>query len=73
MAPIKKLKMKPIKPKPTKIGPKFKAVKNAHLYVPKMALRVTNLNSETTFISPTTPKIDKIAFCFKCLPLSDGF
>ena len=29
-------------------------------------------NSETTFISPTSPKNDGIAFDFKRLPLSDG-
>ena len=32
-----------------------------------------NKNSETTFISPTSPKNDGIAFGFKCLPLLDGF
>ena len=30
-------------------------------------------NSETTFISPTSPKNDGIAFCFKRLPLLEGF
>ena len=32
-----------------------------------------NQNSETTFISPTSPKNDGIVFGFKCSPLLDGF
>ena len=32
-----------------------------------------NENFKTTFISPTFPKNDGIAFCFKRLPLLDGF
>ena len=32
-----------------------------------------NKNSETTFISPTSPKIDGIAFRFKRVPLLEGY
>ena len=32
-----------------------------------------NKNSETTFLSPTPPKNDGMAFCFKRLPLLEGF
>ena len=42
----------------------------SHVCVENKAL---NENSDTTFISPTSPKNDGIAFGFKCLPLLDGF
>ena len=39
----------------------------------KWHFRSPNKNSETNFISPTSPKIDQIAFRFKLLPLLMDF
>ena len=43
------------------------------LKVQKWHFWCPNKNSETIFISPISPKIDGIGFCFKRYPLLEGF
>ena len=61
----------------------FRALENGHFWhfqVPKNVVRFQkwdferpNPKTETTFISPTSPKNDGIAFGFKHLPLLERF
>ena len=51
----------------------WKCQKCPSLCAQKWHFRCPNKSSETTFISPTSPKNDGIGFCFKRLPLLEGF